>query len=438
MVQVPRTTCAEPSSSGRIAGAVLYAFFCASALFGCNSDSNDPTKGHDAAVSGSGGAQATTGGSGGQLPASSPGSGGAGGAPIAPGSGGAGAGAGKDSGTPALHMDSGIDAGIDAGPLANADAGSSGEDRCHIANYDPAHAPAALALTGNLGTHDPSAIAAHGQYYLFYTGGNVQAKTSTDLLTWKAAPAAFPQLPAWVAKQVPSATELWAPDISLFGGMYHLYYAASKFGSNQSCIGHATRAALDAGSWSDHGTVVCSNANGENDDWNAIDPNAVVEQDGTPWLAFGSFWSGLKIVRLDQTGARADTELHAIAARPNDGGALEAPYIVRRCGYYYLFASFDRCCQGVDSTYKIMVGRSASVTGPYADKDGKPMLQGGGTLLVGTSGRWHGPGHNAVLFTDSAAYNIYHSYDANQNGASILRISDLAWDADGWPVSGGP
>lgn len=155
-------------------------------------------------------------------------------------------------------------------------------------------------------------------------------------------------------------------------------------------------------------------------------------------MAFGSFWGGLKLIQLDNTGKRANSSLLSLAARPNNGGAIEAPYIVRRCGYYYLFASFDNCCKGVDSTYKIMVGRATSVKGPYKDKQGVDMMKGGGTLILQGGTRWRGPGHNAVVFSDAKAYNVYHSYDANNDGASFLRVSELYWDDDGWPVSGGP
>jgi arabinan endo-1,5-alpha-L-arabinosidase len=274
---------------------------------------------------------------------------------------------------------------------------------------------------------------------LFHTGDGIGAKTSTNLREWKAAPAVFASNPSWIAQEVPGATNLWAPDISFFGGSYHLYYSASTFGSNRSCIGHATREALNAGSWTDHGSVVCSNPNGgSRDDWNAIDPNVIVDQAGVPWLSFGSFWGGLKLVELDDSGARANDTMTSIAARPSNGGALEAPFIVRRCGYYYLFVSFDTCCQGVDSTYKVMVGRSANVAGPYSDREGRAMMQGGGTPVVAGNTRWRGPGHNAVVFDDSGAYNVYHSYDGNNNGAAMLRISELVWDAEGWPISGGP
>jgi arabinan endo-1,5-alpha-L-arabinosidase len=313
-------------------------------------------------------------------------------------------------------------------------------ERCEIANYDAAKPPQTLALSGSLGTHDPVMMVADGRFYLFSTGNNVGAKTSTNMLQWQAASDVFSNAtrPAWLLQAVPGVSNLWAPDISFFGGVYHLYYSASTFGSNRSCIGHLTRVSLTTGSWTDHGEVICSNATATKDNWNAIDPNVVVDEAGTPWLTFGSFWGGIKLIKLDAQGARVGTSLDSLAARPDASGAVEAPFIVRRCGFYYLFTSWDACCKGVDSTYNTRVGRSPVVTGPYVDKDGVALMQGGGTLLVKGGDRYKGPGHNAVVFTDTAAFNVYHSYDANNNGASVLRISELVWDSEGWPTSGGP
>ena len=76
--------------------------------------------------------------------------------------------------------------------------------------------------------------------------------------------------------------------------------------------------------------------------------------------------------------------------------------------------------------------------GPYVDSDGKAMMQGGGTLLVSGGSRYHGPGHDAVIFSGGRAFNVYHAYDGNQSGASMLRVAELAWNEDGWPISGGP
>jgi arabinan endo-1,5-alpha-L-arabinosidase len=231
--------------------------------------------------------------------------------------------------------------------------------------------------------------------------------------------------------------DLWAPDISYFGGTYHLYYAGSTFGTNKSCIGHATRASLSSGAWADQGSAtICSNVN-TTDNWNAIDPNAIVDTNGTPWLVFGSFWSGIKIIQLDSTGARVGTTVTAIAARPSNGGAIEGPFLVRRCGYYYLFTSWDTCCQGANSTYNIRVVRGTSVAGPFADKAGTAALQGGGTLIAQSGGSWAGPGGQSVMFAGTKAYLVYHAY-AKSDGAATLRIADLVWDGTGWPVPVGP
>lgn len=311
--------------------------------------------------------------------------------------------------------------------------GSGGDASCAIAVHDPSDPPGTLTLSGNLGAHDPVLIEADGVWYEFQTGPRIYGKTSTDLVNWDGTPSALGDSnPAWVAQRVPGATDLWAPDISFFNGQYHLYYSASTFGSNTSCIGHATRPSLASGSWNDQGPVICSQSS---DDFNAIDPNLILDEQGTPFLSFGSFWDGIRAIRLSAEGARADDELHALASR--GGGAIEAPFIVRRCGYYYLFVSFDRCCQGADSTYNIRVGRSENVLGPYVDQAGVPMLDGGGTLLVSGNDSWKGPGHNAVIFDGDKAYNVYHAYAAS-NGAATLRISELVWNAEGWPISGAP
>jgi arabinan endo-1,5-alpha-L-arabinosidase len=386
---------------------------------------------------GSGGPPPGTGGAGGASGRASAGSGGAAGSSGAAGSAVAGTGAGGNAGAGQAGSAAGR-SGAGAGGSAGAGGAGGDDDRCDIAVLDPAQPPRTLTLSGNLGTHDPALIESDGVFYLWQTGLHVPAKTSTDLMQWQGAPAAFSANPAWVAREVPEAEDLWAPDVSFFGGKYHLYYSASSFTSNYSCIGHATRDSLASGSWSDHGQVVCSN-HGSNDDWNAIDPNVVVDRAGTPWLAFGSFWGGIKMIELDQSGARANDDLHALARRDRSvEGAVEAPFIVRRCGYYYLFVSFDKCCAGSNSTYNVRVGRSENVTGPYVDKAGVGLMQGGGSLLIEGDSRWRGPGHPAVLFSGERGYIVYHAYDSQQNGAARLRTAELVWDAAGWPVTAGP
>jgi arabinan endo-1,5-alpha-L-arabinosidase len=321
------------------------------------------------------------------------------------------------------------------GGIVDADGGTAiGSDRCDVGVYNSASPPKVLSLSGALGCHDPSAIAVDSTYYAFCTG--LSAETSTNLTTWKSAGRPF-AAPAWLSSAIPGVGDLWAPDISQFGGKFHLYYAGSTFGANKSCIGHATRDSLATGSWSDDGAAtICSNV-GSSDNWNAIDPNLVTDTDGNLWLTLGSFWSGLKIIQLDSAGKRVGTTVTAIANRPNSGGALEAPFMVRRCGYYYLFMSWDKCCNGASSTYNIRVVRGTSVTGPFVDKAGTAALQGGGTLIAEGDASFAGPGGQSVMFVGNQAYLVYHAY-AKPSGAITLRIAELVWDADGWPVPVGP
>jgi arabinan endo-1,5-alpha-L-arabinosidase len=98
-----------------------------------------------------------------------------------------------------------------------------------------------------------------------------------------------------------------------------------------------------------------------------------------------------------------------------------------------LFVSFDSCCQGANSTYNVRVGRSDSLTGPYVDRDGVPMTEGGGTLILSEYDRWKGPGHNGILIKDGDYWMVYHAYDSKQNGTPKLRIESLSWDEEGWP-----
>ena len=396
---------------------------------GSGGSSSGGVTGSSGGVTSSGGTTSSGGASGGS---SSGGMTGAGGIIVAGGR----SGSGGAPGTGGRATGAGGMPGL-GGSRASGGAGGPGGagTTCPGAVYDASAPPQALTLSGNLGAHDPAALVVGSEIYLDATG--LIAKTSTNLTTWAAAANPLTPLPSWIAGSVPGVTNLWAPDLSTFGGAYHLYYAASTFGSNTSCIGHATRASLGSGSWADQGSVVCSNVGHTGDDWNAIDPNVVVDGDGTPWLAFGSFWGGIKMVKLDATGARADDTLHAIAARPSDGGALEGAWVFQRCGTYYLFTSWGSCCSS-PYDYNIRVGRASAVTGPYLDKAGTALTKGGGTLLVSGNAAWVAPGHNAVIAYGGRTYNVYHALQGSSSGQATLRIAELVWDADGWPISGGP
>jgi arabinan endo-1,5-alpha-L-arabinosidase len=299
-------------------------------------------------------------------------------------------------------------------------------------------------LTGKyIRIHDPVIIRGEDAYYLFCTGAGIPMRQSTNLVDWdfNFPPVVFSRLPAWAQEAIPNQSDAWAPDISYYNGKYHLYYSVSTFGSNRSVIGLATNRTLDNTSddfeWIDEGMVIESH---RSDNYNCIDPNLIIDADGVPWLAFGSFWSGLKMRRLDYATGKLsadDDTLYPLAQRFVNSGSVEAPFIIYREGYYYLFASFDFCCRGVDSTYYVVVGRSESVTGEYFDRDGVSMLQGGGTQITFPTERWIGPGHSAILRENGIDYLIYHAYDAENRGTPTLRIDPLTWDADGWPSIAG-
>lgn len=299
--------------------------------------------------------------------------------------------------------------------------------------------------------HDPTIIREGETYYVFSTGdpngivgnGNIQIRSSTDLVHWQYRGTVFSKIPDWITKTVGSLQNLWAPDISYFDGLYHLYYAGSSFGTNNSVIALATTKTLNPTSpnyhWVDKGLVIQSTSA---DDWNAIDPNAVVDSSGRAWLAFGSFWSGIKLVRLNKSlGKPISTTPHvySIATRTQPPDAIEASSITYRDHYYYLFVSFDLCCRGVNSTYHVVVGRSKNIGGPYVDKSGRSLLEGGGSpFLANIDGNMVGQGGESV-YRDGNQYLVaYHYYDYADNGNARLQIRRVTWTKSGWPIAGKP
>lgn len=304
-----------------------------------------------------------------------------------------------------------------------------------------------VSLAQNNMVHDPVVIKQKDTYYLYCTGKGISVLSSKDLKNWQPEPSIFKEKPQWVDAVVPNFdNHIWAPDISFHNNTYYLYYSVSAFAKNTSAIGVATNTTLNpkdpAYKWIDHGIVIQSQPN--RDMWNAIDPNLVFDDSNTPWLTFGSFWEGLKMVKLttDLKSIANPQEWHSIAKRkrsfdlpdtdPGDA-ALEAPFIFKKKGYYYLFLSWDLCCRGDKSTYKVVVGRSKNPTGPYVDKTGKSLNEGGGSLVVEGDENYFGVGHNSVYTFDNKDYIFYHGYEKKSNGAPKLIIKELLWDTENWP-----
>ena len=313
--------------------------------------------------------------------------------------------------------------------------------------------------------HDPvMAKGEDGRYYLFMTGFGVGVISSADLKEWKQEPSVLNPAPQWAREAVRGyGGHTWAPDISYHNGQWYLYYSCSTFGKNGSAIGLATNKTLDPTSpqfgWKDQGMVIRSQRG--KDDFNAIDPNLVVDEKGQPWLTFGSFWDGIQLVKLSKKDFKTPKgrpvtisrrvgrklthdELNDVASWTVENGrdtieagpnAVEAPFILRHGDYYYLFVSFDFCCRGERSTYKTVYGRAKNVEGPYLDRKGQDMAHGGGTLLYGPNEKYFGVGHNAAYDMDGRTWFLSHAYEKEQNGRAKLFLRPITFDSEGWIVT---
>ena len=274
---------------------------------------------------------------------------------------------------------------------------------------------------------DPTVIRAEdGTFYLYATEDmrNVPIFHSANLVDWKLVGTAFTDnsRPKWLPKG-----GIWAPDIQRVGGKYHLYYAKSVWGGEWDAgIGVAV-SNNPAGPFVDRGCMFTSKQIGIQ---NSIDP-FYIEDGGKKYLFFGSF-HGIYGVELTADGLHVKQ-----GAKPREvaGTFMEATYIRRRGGYYYLFGSTGTCCEGARSTYRITIGRSKSLFGPYVDKAGQRLLDNHYNILLDKDDSVLGPGHNAALITDDAGndYMFYHGFKASDPDAGrVVWLSRIVW-ADGWP-----
>ena len=192
--------------------------------------------------------------------------------------------------------------------------------------------------------------------------------------------------------------------------------------------------------WVDEGEVVRS-VSGNN--YNAIDADVVEDADGNYWMAFGSWWTGIKLVRLDESTGKqssSDKTVYSIASR--GGSGIEGPSIIEYKGKYFLFTAWDVCCKmGADledNTYKTVMGRADNITGPYVDRSGKSLANGGGTILMQRYGRYYGPGGGEAFKDLNRIRFAHHYYNANSNGSPTLHIRDVVFTEDNWAEMGQP
>ena len=300
--------------------------------------------------------------------------------------------------------------------------------------------------------HDPVMAYENGTYYLYCTGHGIAQMTSTDRQHWTLSrEGVLPKekIPAWTHDSVPGfENHIWAPDVIKYKNKWYMAYSCSTFGKNTSAIGLLSNKKLsDKEGWKEEGCIVASK--GGRDNWNAIDPNFIIDEKGKPWMTWGSFWDGIQLIPLDKTmhpkkGAKPQTiarryslERSDVPSNPTSKeagtNAIEAPFIMQHGGYYYLFVSWDYCCQGMKSTYRVAVGRSKNVAGPYLDKEGKPMLEGGGTLILeGDKKEYEAMGHCSAYSFPDGDYFFCHGYSVAKNGASVLVQKRINWTNDGW------
>ena len=308
--------------------------------------------------------------------------------------------------------------------------------------------------------HDPVMAFEDSTWHIFATGMGIQQMSSKDRKTWTVYPQpVMSVIPQWAHDSVPGFThQVSAPEVIKWHGRWWLAYSCSTFGRNGSAIGLLSSRSLSFPLWDDEGCIVTSRESRDN--WNAIDPNFVIDDDDQPWLVWGSFWDGIQLIRLDTTmHVAAGEKPRTIARRYNltdpDGkkalstnpnppknptsdfagpNAIEAPFIFKHNGWYYLFVSWDYCCQGAKSNYRVAVGRSRSVEGPYLDPEGRDMRDGGGLIfLEGDKKAFEAAGHCAAYTFDHQDIFICHGYSIAHEGASILIQRPIEWTKEEWP-----
>ena len=276
---------------------------------------------------------------------------------------------------------------------------------------------------------DPTVIhATDGYFYLYATENirNVPIYRSENLVDWRRVGTAFndrtrPQM-------VPNG-RIWAPDINYINGKYVMYYSKSTWGGEWECgIGVAT-ADRPSGPFTDVGKLFISSEIGVQ---NSIDPFYIEEDDGSKYLFWGSF-RGIYAIQLSDDGL----SLKPGAEKVQIAGTLtEGTYIFKKDGYYYLFGSAGTCCEGLNSTYRVVVTRSESLLGPYVNKSGRSAMDNNFMLVLQKSNKVVGPGHNSEIIVDDAGqyWMFYHGFDAaDPDGGRKVYLDQLLWDKDGWP-----
>lgn len=287
------------------------------------------------------------------------------------------------------------------------------------------HVPTPVsAQSGYPYIHDPSTLAGcDGKWYTFGTGGG--GLVTADGWHWYSGPVR----PGGGA----------APDVMKIGDRYLFAYSSTGGGFGGGHKGQVLtmwNATLDPDSplfrYTDPVEVAFSDSD---EDCDAIDAGLVMDNDGRLWLTYGTYFGNIRIVELDPgTGLRRE------GSRPKDIAIdCEATDIIYRDGWYYLLGTHGTCCDGLNSTYNIVCGRSRNVEGPYLDNVGRDMIHGGGKMVIGGERRAVGAGHfgRTVIDEEVEVMSFHWEADLDRSGHSVLAIRPLLWD-NGWPCAGEP
>ena len=317
--------------------------------------------------------------------------------------------------------------------------------------------------------HDPSTVRKFdGKYMTFSTTGGNEDKGiksrfySFDKKKWLAGEDILLGIntPKWLKKLYPNNRgKFWAPDLP-YSDKKIIYYSNWSFSGQDgvASIGRAVGSGIAPDiTWTDDDKPVISTDKYTYDNGGpcAIDPAVFEDYAGNLWLSFGSHglenspgYGGIWIVRLDpktghipigtdpiwSPGNKAFTQLANYGDSKYTENNIEAPFVYKFEGYYYLFVNWDRCCNGIESDYQILVGRSKLPEGPYFDRAGKNLVDGGGTLVLESKGKYIGPGHAGIFKDEKGVFCFsFHYYDGQDNGRAKLGLRKLVWEDD-WPI----
>ena len=287
---------------------------------------------------------------------------------------------------------------------------------------------------------DPTVIRTDEGFYLYATQTNsywIPIYFSKDLVNWEFKRSAFRKATRPTEDVLPGGGAFWAPEIRYINGKYVLYFSWAKWGDGSISYTAVATSDSPVGDFLNAKPLLITDDFGSN----CID-QFYYEEDGKKYMFVGSF-NGIYVTELTDDGlsVKRGADGKPVLKKQVCGRAFEGTNIYKKGKYYYLFASINNCCpnNGMDSKYKVVVGRSENLLGPYVDRKGKDMLDNSWELVLEGDGEtFFGPGHNSIIIPDDAGtdWMIYQSYVKENGtvGGRLGMLDRIVWSADGWPT----